>query len=172
MQFKTLEQRRTLGAEVVALAIEKLSRSMVTDRDMHDAGLHLCFNESLIIDTTGLCLNRQRSMFLKSPDAHEYRKQLFDTVKAKKMLTKKKQQTAGLHAAAKIAIEAGEFRALDGLPPSTVMLCTRGSCKEHSMLVGWKGCPVNECNDWHCRATIACKKDLEHHVAKHLSAFA
>lgn len=41
VQTLALEQRHDLGAEVIALAAEKNSGGMVTDKDMRDAGLHL-----------------------------------------------------------------------------------------------------------------------------------
>ena len=136
---------------------------------MRAAGLYLYFEAHTIINTTGKPLNQQRSMLLTSEAAQDMRADLHEKAHKKKAVSKKKQETAGLQAAAKVAVASTDFVHTAGPPPPTVWGCSRGTCPSREPSETWKGCPVPGCVVWHCLQSAACKKELESHVTKHLA---
>ena len=66
MQAVDPEKRFELRTKVIELAKDKFDDGFVSDQDMMDVGITALFSDSpsvKIVNTEGLCLNRQRSLF-------------------------------------------------------------------------------------------------------------
>jgi hypothetical protein len=161
--------RAALGEKVLALAIQTFPVGLTTEEDMRAVGLHLYFDNSTIVNVTGKPLNQQRSMLLTSEAAQSMRAELYANTQAKKVEARKKQDAAGLQAAAKAAVASTKFVCIQGPPPPSVWGCSRGTCPLRDPADTWKGCPVPGCTVWACVHTDACSKEFKSHVSKHLA---
>ena len=171
IQYLSELDRNELGFKVIELATAKYHLGMVTDIDMYEAGLHNYFDQSTIVNTTGLCLNRQRSCILTGESAHELRNGLINAMQTRKLAATCRQQAVRVQAATKEVVESREFEVISGPPPANVVFCSRGSyMKVGKDKLGWSGCPVKDCLYWACSSSVTCKKDLNNHIIKHVAS--
>jgi hypothetical protein len=140
---------------------------------MMDAGITALFTDNpdvKIVNTEGLCLNRQRSMVLSSLRARDMRNEL-KAVKTKKAASQKSVAASkGLLAAATAQMKSGEQAPITGPPPLGTFGCARGKCAPKPRNESWLGCPLpGGCNFWFCNSSKTCLDECKAHCAKHLA---